>query len=458
MQLQHKMMIQDLREPGHIAPRGYRSSCPKNEDFLIELQKRHRRWSSLKYVKRKSLWQAAIDDKLIGYMYARSIGVHTPSVLWCNAGGLSALPMKWPKRWGCCFAIKPLHGYNDIGVMLIDHGVEQFSGWPLRGRSDVLKLVRYKGWSYKKLMSRSFYVETLVQGEAQAADRAGRNKTTAPTDWKFMVFGEQVGSVAIIMSKKTTEACMAWFDENYTRHDVHGCACYNLTTAHGCAYRHCPLGTPAKPRLWDEMVQTARRIGGQLGMHMRVDMYASSEGVMLGEFTPWHANGKAHCVVRPGFVNRTISTNRTRAAWTHSGRNDRVVAPPDMCQLGRLWNSFRRGTLSEGGPYLSAARRTPTAITGWEQLLSNDSQKCKAAVRSVQPVAVEPYTAGFHWKAVRQGNRGDVKGEATASDGPRGGVAEPGGQRAGGVAKEGGVAKAHSAKGGDKAQRRSIWH
>ena len=31
---------------------------------------------------------------------------------------------------------------------------------------------------------------------------------------------------------------------------------------------------------------------------MRVDLFAGEFGVVLGEFTPWHTNGKMHCDIR----------------------------------------------------------------------------------------------------------------------------------------------------------------
>ena len=133
-----EMAIVDLDATGvsgrTFSQRGRTSDCRPNQDFLMELQLRQDRWRNKDHVRVKSLWQAAIDDKLIGFLYARSIGVNTPSVLWCDQRGIIALPLVWPKEWGCCFVIKPLHGYNDIGVMVVDHGVDVFTGWRLTGR------------------------------------------------------------------------------------------------------------------------------------------------------------------------------------------------------------------------------------------------------------------------------------------------------------------------------------
>ena len=69
----------------------------------------------------------------------------TPSVLFCDPRGPAALPEEWPASWGCCFAIKPLYGFNDFGVMLVEDGVDRFTGEPLGGRDDVLRFLRKQG-------------------------------------------------------------------------------------------------------------------------------------------------------------------------------------------------------------------------------------------------------------------------------------------------------------------------
>ena len=57
----------------------------------------------------------------------------------------AALHERWPEEWGCCFAIKPLYGYADFGIMLVEHNVDRFSGAVLRGRDDVMRFLRTQG-------------------------------------------------------------------------------------------------------------------------------------------------------------------------------------------------------------------------------------------------------------------------------------------------------------------------
>ena len=100
---------------GSFTPqRGDLGDCDRPDapgDFLKSLRQRKRRWLKRpRYLARHGLWQAALNDKLLGYVYARSVGVATPAVLFCSADGFAALPARWPEHWGCCFVIKPLVG------------------------------------------------------------------------------------------------------------------------------------------------------------------------------------------------------------------------------------------------------------------------------------------------------------------------------------------------------------
>lgn len=115
------------------------------------------------------------------------------------------------------------------------------------------------------------------------------------------------------------------------------------------------------------MVETARHLGGLLDMHMRVDLFASSAGVVIGEFTPWHSKGKVHCV--------TTSNHTSNASGAF-----------DPCQMGRIWSSFRQRYNSiEGGRFGAASRVTPMGILGWERILENDTRKCQVAVSMLRP-------------------------------------------------------------------------
>ena len=359
---------------------GIISTCPREDDILYYLRRRQSHWLNTSYALTHGLWQRAVDDKLLGYIYARSLGVATPSVLFCDPQGPIALPETWPESWGCCFAIKPLYGFNDFGVMLVEHGVDRFTGAILGGREDVLEHLRTQG--VPQLHRSTVYVETIVRPEAASFDA-----NATPPDYKFLTFGSEVASVAIIAARKTKEACMAWVDKNYQRTDQHGCVCKEINAFTPCSYKHCDLGFPKRPVQWASMVETAARLGRAIGVHMRIDLYsAGRKGTpVLGEFTPWHANGKMHCDMHPlrapfgrGRSDRSPSATPRGATYRRnglSGKRDHV----DACYLGRVWREHGE---REGGKF---DPRPPQVLRGWPALMYNERAKCLAATKLLAP-------------------------------------------------------------------------
>ena len=69
-----------------------------------------------------------------------------------------------PRSWGSSFVIKPVNGYNDVGIVIVDDGVDRFSGWKVRGAADVRALLDFK--RIPPAVTRgTYYVETTVRGE-----------------------------------------------------------------------------------------------------------------------------------------------------------------------------------------------------------------------------------------------------------------------------------------------------
>jgi len=46
------------------------------------------------------------------------------------------------------------------------------------------------------------------------------------------------------------------------------------------------------PECWEEMLDDVRSLGSKLGCFMRIDMYATGDGPVFGEFTPTPEGGK----------------------------------------------------------------------------------------------------------------------------------------------------------------------
>ena len=223
-----------------------------------------------------------------------------------------------------------------------------------------------------RLHRRTVYIETVVRAERQ---QYAHNAT--PPDFKFFMFGKTVGSVAIIAGRKTADACMAWVDEDFKRTDLHGCVCREVSKLSPCSYRHCDTNFPPKPTQWESMVRLARRLGSTVGVHMRIDLFASASGVpTLGEFTPWHSNGKMHCDMRPLNPSKLVP-GATRRRQGVTGETHWI----DMCRLGRQWSE---AGAEEGG---QTGLETPAVLRGWPALMYNERSKCMAATKMLKPTS-----------------------------------------------------------------------
>ena len=147
-----------------------------------------------------------------------------------------------------------------------------------------------------------------------------------------------------------------------------------------------PLRTPQSaatmmalnaPPALTSAVKTSLSLGGIVGVHMRIDLFASARGTpTLGEFTPWHSNGKMHCDMRQ-LDSRHLLPGATRRRHGTTGEQHWV----DMCRLGRIW--YEKDEL-EGGV---ARGSTPAAMRGWPMLMYNEHGKCLAATKLLQPAS-----------------------------------------------------------------------
>lgn len=179
---------------------------------------------------------------------------------------------------------------------------------------------------------------------------------------------------------------MSWVDEKFNRVDLHGCVCRDGMDREECSWAHCSIGKHKRPAQWSAMVRLAKRLGAAVGMHMRIDLFSSPKGVVLGEFTPLHSDGKMHCDLRPlqpsasttpttqGQPSSTKVVGAIRRRNGNSGQVDLV----DACRLGRLWLESGHDEGSDGQPMRV---KQPNILRGWPLLMYNEAAKCKVALR-----------------------------------------------------------------------------
>ena len=318
-----------IRAPAGDSRQLHRTCRQPRLDYLSLLDQRTRRWS--KPVGR-TLWPFSINNKLLGYLFALSVGVRTPQILFCSRS-LAGLPAAWPRAWGRRFAVKPLFGTNSRGVVLVNNGIDVMSGRPARGRADVEKIYADRSWQQLE-RGRTIYVEELVSSSSPWSSE----KPSPPDDFKFLTFGRNVGAAYVATGRGSNDYCIAWVDAAFRRVDRAGCArTRSSSTSPGFLgpppERSPSCGAVRRPPGWDALLGAARKLGRAIGVHYRVDLLYGRQGVVLSEFTPLPFAGKFHCA------------------------NPRANGSVDACHLGRLWQ--------DGGEEGGVVPPVPEVLRPW---------------------------------------------------------------------------------------------
>jgi hypothetical protein len=303
--------------------------CPADTDYL-GLQSDH--YSQQPCSAKSRQWQHLLTDKVVGAAVARSLGVYSPQIFYL--GDLEGLPTKWPESWGRHLVVKPLSSFSSRGVLRLVDGYDRKFDASFAGREDVRALYddtnssaagRNRYWQSKTIGLHArrdqIIVEELLLGlHGGPAD-----------DYKFFMFGSQIGGMytASDRSGAAKRNCLAWYDAQLEQRTDDKCVVNAHSKRHrrffkqwreagharacsasGCDASVIPSVTdewrlcerneelPAlPPRIKSQLLAAVTKLGGAVGSPFRIDMYVSTKGVSLGEFTCNPLNFKVHCAI-----------------------------------------------------------------------------------------------------------------------------------------------------------------
>lgn len=210
-----------------------------------------------------------INDKLGGYMYATKLGVRTPQILFC--GVAKDLPRDIASL-GKKYVVKPLNGWSARGVKVVYDGVNVLKG---------------KKVSYDILVKEyGPEEETVVEEIVESAD--SKYNGLAPPDYKVHVF-EGVPEIMFRMDRNKGQKCWDFVDVSSKWKRIEGF----LQSVSG--YPNCPASTSyPEPSREAALMNAVRILASKVSKNwIRIDMYDSKDGPILGEFTPFSALGKA---------------------------------------------------------------------------------------------------------------------------------------------------------------------
>jgi hypothetical protein len=350
------------------APPPLTKLCPPREDFLSYV--RDRDWLNATNYPHGPPWVAAVQNKVLGAVFARSVGVRTPRVLFC--GSLRDLPETWPSTWGGRFVCKPLWGHSSLGVLILIDGVDVSTGRPFAGRRDVAAIYEHRNGSSSKesdLLQHQRNALVIIEELVQSF-----RGDVPPKDHKFyMIAGRAAGMYVTAVDpggSRVHDSCEAWFAaDGSTRIDRHGCisrtrglvpgrtrcdkpGCRQRPSAGKALCARSP--PPLPPPVWARLLGTAQKLSDAIGVPYRIDLFVSADGTpVLGEFTARPMSGNFHCAVP----------------------DHPTTGMPDFCHLGRLWASYGR----EGGVSLPP----PPVFQAfeWKKLITetNNNEICRLA-------------------------------------------------------------------------------
>ncbi len=241
--------------------------------FTARMVDRKLRWELLR---RPTPFPFQMLDKIGQKTFAKEHGADVPATLAVFdadeiVNDRSAL-RKHLARCPSDFVLKPVHGYQNKHAFAVAGGTRDL----LRNEPfDVDAAAEAIGSDGEFA---SYVVEELL------TDECGEGAPSLPPmDYKFWCFGPTIAHVTIMVSRERRGSgytvAVADCDDSYSPQPT-WCACPSSAESGLVEF----VQLPKKPRCWDEMVATARRLGEAVGAFARVDFYATPRGPVFGEF------------------------------------------------------------------------------------------------------------------------------------------------------------------------------
>ncbi len=235
--------------------------------FSEQIVARRTRWSEFG---RPARLKGDMFNKMGSKKFAESLGIRAPKILETmnSIDKLKELE-SYPPR----FVLKPFSGSNNRGVFVFENGVNLLDD-TITTRDGVLAAVK----GNDVVCNSPFLVEEMVENY----DR----RPGVPNDFKFYCFGGNIAFIHIVErnSGRQSRLNRHWF----LREDFSP-----LGISIQKSQEHCNEPVQ-RPDCFGEMLRLSRAVASKLNMFVRVDLYASPDGPVFGELTPFPHGGKGY--------------------------------------------------------------------------------------------------------------------------------------------------------------------
>lgn len=288
------------------------------------------------------------DDKHVMREFARSIGVRTPEVHF--RGTIDELPASLPDE----FVLKPEFASTSVGVLLLELTRKGFRDVVQDREFTRPELVDFCRGIAERFLGDDASAGTFVV-EEMLRDRDGN---TPPADVRFYAFQGVIGM--ILMEHHIAGPARAmYFDGDFLPF-------VDLDRRYGIHERAATLETiepSVAPANWRELLAVAKRVSVAVpAAFVRVDLYDTDRGVVLGEITP-----------TPG---------------TFYYENRKLMSQAESARLGRLWEEAQERLAGSHDPAAPASARrvlTEDPIGGGHEAEAVDPAQARAQELGLKP-------------------------------------------------------------------------
>ncbi|HKJ35321.1 MAG TPA: ATP-grasp fold amidoligase family protein [Solirubrobacterales bacterium] len=212
-------------------------------------------------------WPRTLLNKWNGREFAARHGCEVPDLLWFGSDHDEAPLESLPDR----FVIRPAFGANRRGVSVVVDGTELLGDHPVTP-SDLGRMLPRAG---RLRRPAPVLIEEFIGTE--------EGRPALPLECKCHTFAGDVAAVEIVARRRAHEAKHRFYTPGWE--PIADPMNTYLPTADGKFER---------PACLEEMVESASRLGAELGTYMRIDFFIAPRGCVFNEFASLPLRGQAN--------------------------------------------------------------------------------------------------------------------------------------------------------------------
>lgn len=238
--------------------------------FSEMIKKRNHDW----WKGKKPMWQKKLSAKIAGRDYVESLGLKAPKLHW-KGDNIESIPLfeELPSK----FVLKPEKGWSSNNVYCMDNG-EDILTHRTYDRQNLINALHHD--EFIKKNNPFIMIEELLEPEEKQSEDG------LPRDFKFYCFGEEIAMIHVALRR--SEIHKEKNEHQYYTPE------FKIITQKIMERRDQGKHPIERPDCWEEMIMAVKTIGRELGIYMRIDMFATARGAVFGEFTPTPHGGNGY--------------------------------------------------------------------------------------------------------------------------------------------------------------------